>query len=53
MCADDQPDPQAALRNWTESPLPLAQKLAVAARNNLIKALRRQRCCGHHGEPGC
>ena len=33
--------------------MPLRRKLYLALRNNLIKLVRWQRCCGHPGEPGC
>jgi hypothetical protein len=32
------------------SPLERARKIAG---NILIKITRRQRCCGHYGDPGC
>ncbi len=41
------------LSNWRASPLSFPEKLALAARNNLVKIRRRRDCCGHHGEPGC
>jgi hypothetical protein len=34
-------------------PMPLYKKLYLVFRNNMIKIVRRQSCCGHHGEPGC
>ncbi|MFO7773656.1 MAG: hypothetical protein R6V59_06960 [Dehalococcoidia bacterium] len=33
--------------------MPLRRKLYLVLRNNAIKIARRQRCCGHPGEPGC
>jgi len=35
------------------APIPLRRKLYLVFRNNLIKILKRQSCCGHPGEPGC
>ncbi|MBN2074757.1 MAG: hypothetical protein JW762_04325 [Dehalococcoidales bacterium] len=34
-------------------PMPLHRKLYLVFRNNMIKIVKRQRCCGHPGEPGC
>jgi hypothetical protein len=34
-------------------PMPLYKKLYLVFRNNMIKIVKRQSCCGHHGEPGC
>jgi hypothetical protein len=47
------PSLKASLDNWRDSPLSFPEKLALAARNTMIKMRRRQSCCGHHGEPGC
>jgi hypothetical protein len=33
--------------------MPLHKKLYLVFRNNMIKIVKRQSCCGHHGEPGC
>ena len=33
--------------------MPLHRKLYLVFRNNLIKIVKRQNCCGHLGEPGC
>lgn len=33
--------------------MPLHRKLYLVLRNNAIKVVKRQNCCGHHGEPGC
>jgi hypothetical protein len=41
-----------ALTNW-QQPLPLPHKLWLLMRNLTVRALKRQTCCGHHGEPGC
>jgi len=34
-------------------PMPLHMKLYLVLRNNLIKVVKQQQCCGHPGEPGC
>jgi hypothetical protein len=40
---------------WTNLsvPMPRHRKLYLVLRNNFIKITKRQRCCGHPGEPGC
>jgi hypothetical protein len=38
--------------NW-QIDLPFHRKVYLAFRNNWIKLTKRQRCCGHLGEPGC
>ncbi len=35
------------------APMPFHQKVYLLFRNNLIKLVKRQTCCGHPGEPGC
>ena len=49
----DEPSIRASLRNFREYDAPLATKLRLLVRNNLIKARTRQSCCGNHGQPGC
>jgi len=39
--------------NWSESKLPLPQKLALTVRNRFIAQGLMRGCCGHPGEPGC
>jgi hypothetical protein len=34
-------------------PMPIHRKLYLVIRNTMIKIVKRQGCCGHHGEPGC
>jgi len=34
-------------------PMPLPEKLSKLVRNAWARVVRRQRCCGHPGEPGC
>ncbi|HYK96828.1 MAG TPA: hypothetical protein VEU77_00400 [Candidatus Acidoferrales bacterium] len=42
-----------ALRNFTDSEIPLPRRLVVTARNVWLRVALRQTCCGHDGEPGC
>ncbi|HKY52556.1 MAG TPA: hypothetical protein VJP45_14970 [Candidatus Limnocylindria bacterium] len=42
-----------AIRNFTDSEIPLPRRVAVASRNLLLRVTRRRGCCGHDGEPGC
>lgn len=35
------------------APMPFHTKVYLLFRNNLIKIVKRQSCCGHLGEPGC
>jgi len=43
----------AAIRNFTESEIPLPRRIVVATRNVWLRVALRQTCCGHDGEPGC
>jgi hypothetical protein len=62
MCSTDggghhAPDGESAssaafLANWRQ-PGSLRWKLQRVVVNTSIKLLRRQRCCGNGGEPGC
>jgi hypothetical protein len=45
--------PNAALRNFLDSDIPLARRIVVTARNAWLRVALRQACCGHDGEPGC
>jgi len=36
-----------------KAPMPLGKKISSLFRNNAIKIIRRQNCCGHPDEPGC
>jgi hypothetical protein len=49
---DNHPGLKAFFNNMS-APLPLHRKAYLVLRNNSIKVLKRQRCCGHPGEPGC
>lgn len=44
--------PRTVLANWKQ-PGPLNWKLRRTVVNTWIKIVRRQRCCGNGGEPGC
>jgi hypothetical protein len=47
-----QSSPNAALANWNQ-PGPLSWKVQRTLANTWTKIVRRQRCCGNLGEPGC
>jgi len=36
-----------------DAPMPWPRKLYLLTRNLSIRAVKRQSCCGHDGEPGC
>jgi hypothetical protein len=42
----------SVISNW-QQPIPLSRKLWMTLRNLAIRGVKRQTCCGHHGEPGC
>jgi len=42
-----------AIRNFSESEIPLPRRIVVASRNVWLRVVLRQACCGHDGEPGC
>jgi hypothetical protein len=42
-----------AIRNFTDSEIPLPRRIVVASRNLWLRIALRQGCCGHDGEPGC
>jgi hypothetical protein len=42
-----------AIRNFTDSDIPLPRRIVVASRNLWLRVALRQACCGHDGEPGC
>ena len=46
------PSIRDVISNWSV-PLPWHVKLRMATRNLTIRVVKRQTCCGHHGEPGC
>jgi hypothetical protein len=43
----------AFVTNFHDYEAPLATKIRMAMRNNLIKWRTHSSCCGHPGEPGC
>jgi hypothetical protein len=58
MCATHPPEPEDKLGpdiflSNMRQPGPLGWKLRRLLANTAIKVTRRQRCCGHAGEPGC
>jgi len=49
-------DSRKSYRNFLtnmDAPMPLPRKLFLLVRNLSIRAIKRQNCCGHDGEPGC
>ena len=52
MCSEKKPNLKDAVENLRQ-PMPLTHKVGSILKNNLLKIVRRQSCCGHHGQPGC
>ena len=53
MCAKKKkPNVKAVVSNLSK-PMPLAKKLSLLIKNNTVKLVNLQNCCGHPGEPGC
>ncbi|MCX5888293.1 MAG: hypothetical protein NTY36_02440 [Deltaproteobacteria bacterium] len=54
MCDPSQPRPSARAF-WTNlsGPRPRPEKIRLLLRNNWLKLVRIESCCGHPGEPGC
>lgn len=55
MCSNPyqrEPSPDAFIRNLKQ-PMPLARKIRLLARNQALRIIKLQMCCGHPGEPGC
>lgn len=52
MCREGKPSPSAFMRNLRK-PMPLPRKIALVLRNETLKIVKLQSCCGHPGEPGC
>ena len=48
----DRPDIRDFFTNLSGS-MPLGKKISLLFRNNVVKIIKRQNCCGHPGEPGC
>jgi hypothetical protein len=55
MSEPDEPRPSiaASMANWRTYRAPFYVKMQLAARNNWLKLIRRDSCCGNDGEPGC
>jgi hypothetical protein len=53
MAPRNRPSIGALISNWHEYDAPAMSKLRLAARNLWRRVVRRQSCCGNHGEPGC
>ncbi|MEX2393512.1 MAG: hypothetical protein WD826_03425 [Actinomycetota bacterium] len=51
--SSDEPNVGDTMRNFWRSDMPFPKRVAVAMRNNFLKARHRKNCCGNHGEPGC
>jgi hypothetical protein len=53
MCGQHQrPDIKDFFTNL-KAPMLLDKKLSLLLRNNAVKIIKRQNCCGHPDEPGC
>ena len=52
MCASKRPNVKAVISNLKVQ-MPLGKKIHLFIKNNLIKIIKLQSCCGHPGEPGC
>jgi hypothetical protein len=54
MCKHNQkhPNPRDFIANLG-GPLSWTEKISLAVRNNLLKIMKLQNCCGNSGEPGC
>lgn len=53
MCQQKPSLMQGFLSNWKNSRAPFFTKLGMALKNNFIKLLNGQNCCGHYGAVGC
>ena len=52
MCDNRRPSAKAVISNLKVK-MPLGKKIHLFIKNNLIKIIKFQGCCGHPGEPGC
>lgn len=52
MCSEKRPSAKAFISNLKVQ-MTFKKKARLFVRNNIIKILKRQNCCGHPGEPGC
>ena len=54
MCDSAQPRPSArAFLTNLSGPRPWTEKVRLLLRNNWLKLVKLESCCGHRGEPGC
>jgi len=60
MCAGNgsggssgRPSIGSVISNWSDYDATFGTKLRMAARNLWRRVVRRQTCCGNHGQPGC
>jgi hypothetical protein len=53
MCYRDQKPGIKDFFTNLKIPMPLGKKISLLLRNNAIKIIKRQNCCGHPDEPGC
>jgi len=52
MCNGQKPSIKDFFTNMN-APVPLGKKISLLLRNNAIKIVKKQNCCGHPDEPGC
>ena len=52
MCEEKKPNLKDVLNNLRQ-PMPVSRKILSLFKNNMLKVVRRQTCCGHPGQPGC
>lgn len=52
MCEQQKPSIKDFFSNL-KVPMTLSRKISLFLRNNAIKLVKRQNCCGHTDEPGC
>ncbi len=56
MCSNSvgrQPSLKGFFSNWKTNRARFPSKIRMAVRNNLIKIIRRQSCCGNYDQVGC
>ncbi|MEW6599604.1 MAG: hypothetical protein AB1499_01400 [Nitrospirota bacterium] len=52
MCRQKRPGIKDFFTNL-KAPMPLGRKISLLLRNNALKIINQQNCCGHPDEPGC
>jgi len=52
MCENQKPDIKEFISNL-KAQMPFGRKITSLLRNNAIKIIKLQSCCGHPDEPGC